>query len=75
MYKPPKREDSASLGKVKMPVETGLPPSPIIKKVLDECLAKKGVQVEQSWMESKICADSTDARRNDSTGLDTLRRE
>jgi len=49
MYKPPKREDLGHLNKVKMPIVDGMPSSKQIQAVLDECLQKKGLQIEQGW--------------------------
>jgi len=53
MYKPPKREDPATLLKVKLPVSTGMPPLSVIKGQLDECQQRKGMQIEQVWTTSK----------------------
>jgi hypothetical protein len=53
MYKPPKREDPASLLKVKLPIAAGMPPASVIQAQLDECQQKKGMQIEQAWTTSK----------------------
>ena len=53
MYKPPKREDPASLLKFKMPVCDGMPPASAVKVQLEECQTKKGMQIEQAWVTSK----------------------
>jgi hypothetical protein len=53
MYKPPKREDPATLLKVKLPIAAGMPPASVIKGQLEECLQKKGMQIEQAWTTSK----------------------